>query len=99
VATELKDLLPELPDDNSGESFFKQPPIDAVDRIADALVSEYHNPEWRRWYCAVIYEFGPVRVYEWQQRAREGKWPAKLFSKYVKEARTYRGFRSAQDAK
>lgn len=61
-----------------------------VDRLADELVNEYNNPNFRRWYCGVIYEFGTSTVIEWRSRARTGRVPARLFSKYVSEARTFR---------
>jgi hypothetical protein len=65
-------------------------PIEAVDTLADELVAEYNNPGYRRWYCGVIKDFGFSKVHEWRRRASEGKEPAKLFSKYVKDSRTYR---------
>jgi hypothetical protein len=64
-------------------------PIGAVDKVRDELVSEYRNPDFKAWYCGVIYEFGFEKVEEWRRRASEGKEPAKLFSMYVKHARTY----------
>lgn len=93
MTTDIKDLLPELPDDNSGKSNRYQPSIEAVDRIADGLVTEYRNPQFRRWYCGVVYQFGPQKVLEWQGRARDGSSPAKLFSKYVKDAQSFRSLR------
>jgi hypothetical protein len=75
----------------------KQIPIGAVDRLANELVAEYSNPKYRVWYCKVIYEFGVERVLEWRNRALEGREPAKLFSKYVKDASTFRSSRSGSD--
>jgi hypothetical protein len=80
----------QLPVVNSEKLHFKQLPIGAVDSIADSLVTEYSNPEYRRWYCGVIYEFGPGVVEQWRCRAGEGREPAKLFSKYVRDARTFK---------
>lgn len=67
--------------------------IDVVDKIADELAKDYNNLRFRNWYCGVIYQFGPNKVHEWQIRSREGNEPAKLFSKYVKDARAYDGSR------
>lgn len=98
MATDLKALLNNhLPIDNSDKVSIKQPSIGAVDKLADELVAEYDNPRFRQWYCGVIYEFGVTRVLEWRKRAEEGKSPARLFSKYVKDARTYRGSRGIQE--
>lgn len=71
-------------------SLKEQLPIDAVDKLADELVAEYQNDDFRRWYCGVIYDFGFSKVIEWRKRAAEGSEPAKLFSKYVRDARTYK---------
>lgn len=68
-------------------------PIEQVDEIADSLCAEYTNPSYRRWYCGVVYDFGVSKVEEWKKRAKEGKEPAKLFSKYVRDARRYSGHR------
>lgn len=65
----------------------KQIPIEEVDSLADELVSLYHNPAFRQWYCGVIYEFGINQVVTWQRRAEKADEPAKLFSYYVKQAR------------
>lgn len=92
MTIDLKTILKDhLVADISGNKLpVKQLPIDAVDRIADSLVSEYVNPEWRKWYCGVIYEFGPAQVEEWRKRADDGKVPAKLFTTYVTQARKYK---------
>lgn len=66
-------------------------PTAAVDKVADELVVEYDNQPYRRWYCGVIYEFGFPKVEEWRRRSGEGRVPAKLFSKYVSDARSYTG--------
>lgn len=97
MATELKDLLPQLPNDNSGNKPIKQLSIEAVDKLADELVAEYDNLGFRQWYCALIYQFGFAKVNEWRKRAAEGNEPAKLFSKYVKDARTFRGSARSYD--
>jgi hypothetical protein len=90
----------QLPNDNSGNRvLIKQLPIEAVDNLADELVEEYDNPQFRRWYCGVVNDFGFTQVYEWRRRAAEGKMPAKLFSKYVKDARTFRTRRGAWSGK
>lgn len=66
-----------------------KPPLAVVDSVVDGLVKEYDNPKFRQWYCGVVYEFGLDKVEEWRKRACEGNSPAKLFSSYVKQARTY----------
>lgn len=68
----------------------KRPPVEQVDSIADELVSEYNNPLYRAWYCGVINKYGASRVYEWHSRAKEGKYPGKLFTTYVNQAGGYR---------
>ena len=99
MTTDLKTILNnQLPIGSSSNTSIKQLPIEAVDKLADDIVAEYSNPKFRQWYCGVIYEFGFSQVSEWLGRAREGKEPAKLFSKYVKDARTFRGSRSASNA-
>ena len=67
-----------------------KPLISVVDAIADELVAEYSNPDYRRWYCGVINRYGLAKVDEWRRRASEGKEPAKLFSLYVKQAQYLR---------
>jgi hypothetical protein len=84
----------QLPIDSSDSKPTKQIPIESVDRLADELASEYSNIKYRSWYCKVIYTFGVEQVLEWRSRATEGREPAKLFSKYAKDALTYRGSRS-----
>lgn len=96
MINDLKYLLnTQLRTDSSKSFVNKKLAIDVVDKIADELASEYNNQRFRNWYCGVIYQFGPGKVYEWQTRARDGKEPAKLFSKYVKDARDYSGSRWA----
>lgn len=85
----------QLPIDSSTGAESKQVPIESVDRLADELASEYSNVKYRAWYCKVIYEFGVQQVHEWRRRASEGREPAKLFSKYAKDAFTYRSSRRA----
>ena len=98
MATDLKTLLKNhLPIDNSSQTSIKQPSIGAVDKLADELVAEYDNQKFRQWYCGVIYEFGIAQVLEWRKRSGDGKEPAKLFSKYVKDTRTFRSSRSLQE--
>lgn len=72
---------------------FSNLPIERVDELADSLATGYGNVSFFQWYCGVIYEFGPVRVEEWRLRAKEGKYPGKLFSQYVKSARLSGGKR------
>lgn len=90
MSTELKDILPQLPNGSSLKQPIKQLPIDSVDKLADELVQEYENPKFRQWYCGAIYQFGFAQINEWRKRAAEGAWPAKLFSKYVKDARSFK---------
>ncbi len=99
MSTDLNTILSSrLPNDSSLNIVPKQLPIDAVDKIADELVGEYDNPMFRRWYCGVINDFGFTKVAEWRGRAKEGNYPAKLFSKYVTDARAYRSPRSGSNA-
>lgn len=82
MATALKDLInSHLPDDDRPN--FKHLALTLVGSIADELVQEYSGEKYRRWYCGVIYQYGPAKVQEWRVRAREGECPAKLFSKYA----------------
>ena len=98
MTTDIKSLLSnQLPIDSSSNKPIKQLPIEAVDKLADELVAEYANPKFRQWYCGVIYSFGFAQVNEWRTRAQEGREPARLFSKYVKDARAFRGSRSVQN--
>lgn len=98
MTTELKTILSsQLPIDSSSSKIIKQLPIDAVDKLADELVAEYNNPDFRQWYCGVVYRYGFAQVTEWRKRALDGREPAKLFSKYVKDARTYKGSRTSRD--
>lgn len=62
-------------------------PIDAVDALADELIVEYENPNWRPWYCGVINQFGIKQVNIWRGRSQSANSPARLFSHYVKQAR------------
>lgn len=88
MTNDIKSILKShLPIDSSPSKPIKQLPIEAVDKLADELVSEYSNPKFRQWYCGVIYQFGFAQISEWRRRALEGREPAKLFSKYVKDAR------------
>ena len=57
-----------------------------VDELADELVKAYSNPQFRAWYCKLIYTFGPVRIKEWQGRVSDSDNPAKLFSKLASES-------------
>jgi hypothetical protein len=79
----------QLPVGNSGKQPIKQLPIGVVDELADELVGEFNNPSFRQWYCGVIYQYGLQKVAEWRRRAADGNEPAKLFSKYVRDARAF----------
>jgi len=75
----------------NNQSPVKQIPIDVVDDLADELVAEYSNPDYRRWYCSAIYDFGLEQVNKWRQRAATtADSPAKLFTYYVNQARKNR---------
>lgn len=87
----------QLPKDSRDKAKGTQIPISTVDALADELVGEYANPVYRKWYCKVIYRYGLAQVNEWRRRATEGKDPARLFSKYVKDAETFRASRRSQD--
>jgi hypothetical protein len=77
----------QLPHGNSTSSDRKQLPIEVVDELACELAREYRNDVFLKWYCGIIYQFGLATVHEWRTRAAEGNEPAKLFSKYVRDAR------------
>jgi len=57
-----------------------------VDVLADELVEAYSNPQFRPWYCKLIYTFGPSQIKEWQGRVSDSDNPAKLFSKLASQA-------------
>lgn len=97
MLADLKSLINTQLRTDSPKGFVnKKLAVDVVDKIADELAKEYSNLSFRNWYCGVIYQFGPSKVHEWQVRAKEGREPAKLFSKYVKDARAYCGARRAE---
>lgn len=88
----------QLPKDNWENEGNKHLPIGLVDQLADELVREYSNPGYRKWYCKIIYTHGVEQVHEWRRRATEGNEPAKLFSKYVKDAQVFKGSRNSRNA-
>lgn len=57
-----------------------------VDRLADELVAQFNNPEYRRWYCKLIYKFGYQTVMDWKGRVSDANNPATLFSKIASQA-------------
>jgi len=81
------DNLNQLTADNCNQSPVKlELSIDAVDKLANELTDEYDNHKFRLWYCKIIYKFGVDQVSEWRNSASTGKYPARLFSTYVKQA-------------
>jgi len=82
--------IKQLPIGSLNNRSYKHLPIDLVNDLARELVKEYSNPDFYKWYCGVIYQFSPNKVHEWRVRAKDGDTPAKLFSKYVKDARQYK---------
>lgn len=96
MTTRIDRILNQLPNDSSSDNVPNRLSINAVDALADELVKEYSNPVFRKWYCGVVNDFGYAQVNEWRNRSRSGKYPAKLFSKYVKDSRTHRGSMSVQ---
>ena len=56
-----------------------------VDEFVDGLVRRYKNPEFRRWYCKLVYNIGPYRINEIQGRVQGAKDEAKLFSKLANQ--------------
>ncbi len=100
MSTGISNILSnkQLPIDSSSDTSIKQLPIEAIDKLADELVAEYNNVQFRKWYCGVVKDFGYAQVNEWRRRASEGDFPGKLFSKYVKEARTFSSPVRASDA-
>jgi len=96
MTTDLKSLInPQLRNVDSAKVAKRRLPIDAVDKLADEIVSEYNNSDFRKWYCGVINDFGFSKVNEWQARSREGKEPSRLFSRFVKDARQYKDKRTS----
>lgn len=97
MTNDIKSILNNhLPNDGYSKGPIKPLSIEAVDKLADELVVEYNNPNFRKWYCGVINDFGYSQVNEWRRRAGEGREPAKLFSTYVKQTRTYHTRRQAE---
>jgi hypothetical protein len=66
---------------------FVRPSPDEVDQLADELVSEFTNPDWRPWYCRQIIRLGTDRVRRYQVASRKGRKPAHLFSHYLTHAK------------
>lgn len=56
-----------------------------VDELVDDLVKRYKNPEFRKWYCKLVYNIGPSRVNEIQGRVQGAQDEAKLFSKLANQ--------------
>lgn len=54
--------------------------IALVDGEVARLMEKYRNPEFKKWYCKIVYTLGIPKVSELERRASEGKEPAKLFS-------------------
>lgn len=97
MTTDLKSLINlQLRNDSSVNVIKRKLSINAVDKLADELVSEYNNPDFRKWYCGVINDFGFSKVNEWRVRSKEGRTPSKLFSRFVKDARAYNGARGVR---
>jgi hypothetical protein len=69
----------------------RQLPLELVDLVADGLVRMYENPDYRKWYCGVVYEFGLTKVNDWIKHAKDGNEPGKLFTRYVNGARNLPG--------
>lgn len=63
----------------------RKPAISEVDALADELIKQFNNPDYRPWYCRVIYELGITEVYELMNRVRDAKNPGTLFSKIASE--------------
>lgn len=53
--------------------------------LANRLVSSYNNPDFYRWYCKAIKILGVQRVVEIEASVRDANYPARVFSKIVKE--------------
>ncbi len=94
----ISNIISQLPIDRSGRNDKHRLSTLDVDILANELVVEYSNPNYRRWYCQAIYNYGVPQVLDWRKRAAEGDVPARLFSKFVKEANDRRGRRTTQGA-
>lgn len=91
MTSDIKSILnSQLANTNSGSKSIRRIPVEQVDELADSLVAEYRNTDWRGWYCGVINKYGVGRVQEWRRRASEGDNPGRLFSTYVNQAGGYR---------
>ncbi len=71
---------------SANDNWKQRLPVEFVDDLADELIAEYANPEFRAWYCKIIYTFGPVQIREWQGRAKDASNPGKLFSTLASQA-------------
>ena len=63
-----------------------RPTIEQTDLLADKLVEEFNNPEWREWYCKKINLNGIELINEYRLKARKGYNPPKLFSALLRQA-------------
>lgn len=79
--------LNQLPIVNRDNVTPKRPPLVYVDYLADELVKEYGTPDYRKWYCALIYRYGLAQVEEWRKRAEKANAPVRVFSKYAAQAK------------
>jgi hypothetical protein len=63
----------------------KDLPASAVDSKADELVLEFQNPQFRKWYCQIIYALGLDKIDEIRAKVQDGDEPGRLFSHYANQ--------------
>ena len=71
-------------DNRRQQAKIERPSNREVDAVADELVVIYSNPDYRGWYCKVVYELGSSKTQELVKRASTGKQPERLFSSLAK---------------
>jgi hypothetical protein len=56
-----------------------------VDETVDDIIREYGTPSYRKWYCELVYEFGPRAIKDLQGRCRDANVPSRLFAYLAKQ--------------
>lgn len=67
------------------KDFKKELSSTQVDEYVSGLIKEYGSPEYRRWYCVLVYEFGIQTIDDLRGRCRDARTPARLFARLAKE--------------
>lgn len=71
--------------ENDNWQLGKDLPASVVDGKADELVIEFQNPQFRKWYCRIIYAIGLDKVEEIRAKCKDGDEPGRLFSHYANQ--------------